>query len=89
MTDTGIKVLEKTDTELKVELRGESHGLPNMLSEHLLQDDRIETASYNIDHPLEAPPVLHLRTTGDDPLDVLQSVTQDLKDEMEEAKASL
>jgi len=84
-----IKVIEKTDTEAKIEIRGESHGFPNMLKDALLRDDRVEVASYNIDHPLESEPVLHLRTTDEDPIDILKSVAENLKADMEETKTSI
>lgn len=84
-----IKVIDKTDTELKLELRGESHGTPNMLAEALLSDDRVDIASYDIDHPLEGEPVLFLKTTGDDPIEVLTDVAEALRDDMEEAKGTV
>ncbi|MBS1263788.1 MAG: DNA-directed RNA polymerase subunit L [Methanonatronarchaeales archaeon] len=84
-----VKVLEVTDTEVKLELRGESHGFPNLLKEALLRDGRTGVASYDIDHPLEGEPVLYLETKGDDPLEVLRETLETIRDEMESAEASI
>lgn len=81
-----LKVQEKTDSELSVELVGESHGLPNMLKGALLNDERVELASYNIEHPLDEDPVLFLRTKeGEDPLNVLEEVAKDLRGDLKGA----
>ncbi len=84
-----VKILEKTDAEVSLGLRGESHGFPNVLKESLLSDERVEVASYDIDHPLEGEPVLHVKTRGDDPLEVLRDVVETVRAEMETAEASI
>jgi DNA-directed RNA polymerase subunit L len=59
-----IKVLKKTSNELKIEIEGEGHTFCNVLQQALLEDDTIELAGYNIEHPLIANPTVYVRTKG-------------------------
>jgi DNA-directed RNA polymerase subunit L len=45
-----LKILEKSDDEMKMEIAGESHTLLNMLKIILLEDERVHTASYDMKH---------------------------------------
>jgi len=47
-----VKVLKRTDNELKIEVEGEGHSLLNMLQKTLLEDNSIEMAGYHVPHPL-------------------------------------
>lgn len=57
-----IKVLKKTSNELKIEIEGEGHTFCNVLQKALLEDDTIEMAGYNIEHPLTSNPTVYVRT---------------------------
>jgi len=57
-----IKVLKKTSNELKIEIEGEGHTFCNVLQKALLDDDTIEMAGYNIEHPLISNPTVYVRT---------------------------
>lgn len=59
-----IKVLKKTSNELKIEIEGEGHTFCNVLQQVLLEDDTIEMAGYNIEHPLTSNPTVYVRTKG-------------------------
>ena len=59
-----IKVLESSDTKLKIELVGEDHTISNLLAKTLLEDPAVKFATYNIDHPLVSNPVLVVITDG-------------------------
>jgi DNA-directed RNA polymerase subunit L len=59
-----IKVLNKTSNELKIEIEGEGHTFCNVLQQALLEDDTIEMAGYNIEHPLTSNPTVYVRTKG-------------------------
>lgn len=63
-----INIFEKTDDEVRLEIRGEDHTLLNVLRSILLQDDRIKIASYDIKHPGVSDPVLYIRTKDVDPI---------------------
>ena len=59
-----VKVLEKKPNELKIEIEGEDHSFCNVLQKVLLEDETIETAGYNIPHPLVSNPIVYVRTKG-------------------------
>jgi len=62
-----LKVLRRTDNELRLEVIGESHTLLNLLQKELVSDPEVEMGGYDIIHPLERPirAVLYVRTRGD------------------------
>ncbi|MHC1597471.1 MAG: DNA-directed RNA polymerase subunit L [Methermicoccaceae archaeon] len=64
-------VLKKSDTELKIKLLDETHTLANLLTELLLEDERVDVAYYNVEFPSMSNPVLYISTHGEDPLRVL------------------
>ncbi|HIH69501.1 DNA-directed RNA polymerase subunit L [Methermicoccus shengliensis] len=68
-------VLEKTSTELKIRLTGESHTLLNLLTSIMLEDERVDVAYYNMEFPTWSDPVLYIRTHGDDPVRVLKDAS--------------
>lgn len=57
-----VELLEKEGTKIKVKIIGEGHSFSNALRKKLHEDERIETAAYNIEHPLLSHPVLHVKT---------------------------
>jgi DNA-directed RNA polymerase subunit L len=61
-TTLQLKVLEKTDSELKIEVEGEGRTFCNLLESVLLEDGKVEFASYNMPHPLISNTVVTIRT---------------------------
>ena len=61
-----IRVLRKSDRELRLEVVGESHTLLNLLQKELVKDPEVEIGGYDIVHPLERPirSILYVRTRG-------------------------
>ncbi|MBC7131172.1 DNA-directed RNA polymerase subunit L [Candidatus Bathyarchaeota archaeon] len=59
-----IKVLKKTDNELKIEVEGIGHTICNLLQSQLLKDERVDAAGYDIPHPLASNPIIFIRTNG-------------------------
>ena len=43
-----LNILSKTDNELEVELKGETHTLLNLLRDSLIRDKRVEVAFYDM-----------------------------------------
>jgi DNA-directed RNA polymerase subunit L len=60
-----INVLKKSGNELKIEIVGSSHGLCNLLTKRLLEDDDVDFAGYDVPHPLALSPVIYVRMKGD------------------------
>ncbi len=67
-----ITVLEKTDRELRLKIKGESHTLLGNLKTYLLQDEHVRAATYNIEHPYFSDPILFIHTDGEDPIEALK-----------------
>ncbi|MEM2272796.1 MAG: DNA-directed RNA polymerase subunit L [Candidatus Bathyarchaeia archaeon] len=59
-----LKVLERKQNEIMVEIDGEGHTLCNLLESVLLEDNEVEVAGYTIPHPLVGKPILRVRTKG-------------------------
>jgi DNA-directed RNA polymerase subunit L len=59
-----VKVLKKSDKELKIEIQGSSHGLCNLLQKRLLEDKRVDFAGYDVPHPLASSPVIYIKMKG-------------------------
>ena len=59
-----VKVLKKSEKELKIEIEGSSHGLCNLLQKRLLEDKRVDFAGYDVPHPLASSPVIYIKMKG-------------------------
>ena len=68
-----LKILNKTDTELEMEIAGETHTLLNLLKTILLEDDAVEIATYDIKYLGISEPVMYVRTNGKDPVQAVRS----------------
>ena len=60
-----VKILKKSENELKIELEGSSHGLCNLLQKRLLEDKKVDFAGYDVPHPLASSPIIYVRMKGD------------------------
>lgn len=81
-----VKIIEKTDNEIKMEIGGESHTLLSILKHTLLEDPHVEIASYEIKHPNISEPVLYVRTSDMDPIIALKEASLRLVEVYEEFK---
>lgn len=59
-----IRILEKNANELRFEIDGEGHTICNQLADVILEDETVEIAGYNIQHPLISKPIVYIRTKG-------------------------
>jgi len=67
-----LNIINKTNNELEVEFRGESHTLLNLLKDLLIKDDRVEVAFYDMKHVSISEPILYIKTDGTDPILILK-----------------
>jgi len=81
-----IKILNKTANEIEFEIKDESHGVCNALRHILMQDEDVEYAVYNIDHPLTGKPIMTIRTKEGNPKDALKRAAEQLKADSESFK---
>jgi DNA-directed RNA polymerase subunit L len=56
-----VKILKKDSNEMRIEIEGEGHTFCNVLQKALLEDETVETASYDISHPLVSNPIVYVR----------------------------
>ncbi len=72
-----LKVLEKSDREIKVEVEGEGHTFCNLLESVLLEDEKVEFAGYNMPHPLISNTIVTVRTAkGKKPEDAIKDACE-------------
>ncbi|AEH61680.1 RNA polymerase dimerization [Methanosalsum zhilinae DSM 4017] len=67
-----LKIIDKTDDELSIEIKGEDHTFLNMLKFILLEDERVNIASYDMKHVSISDPILFVKTENTDPVDVVR-----------------
>lgn len=79
-----LNILNKTNNELEVELRGETHTLLNLLKDLLIKDARVVTAFYDMKYVSISDPVLYIKTDGADPILVLKDVVAIIVSECDE-----
>jgi DNA-directed RNA polymerase subunit L len=79
-----LNILNKTNNELEVELRGETHTLLNLLKDLLIKDARVVTAFYDMKYVSISDPVLYIKTDGADPILVLKDVAAIIVSECDE-----
>lgn len=58
------KVLKKTSNELRVEVEGAGHTVCNLLQKRLLEEASVDTAGYDMPHPLASNAIIYVRTKG-------------------------
>lgn len=56
-----LELVEKEGTAMRLKIIGEDHTFCNALRKKLHEDDRVETAAYNIDHPILEHPEMYIK----------------------------
>ena len=80
-----IKILNKTETEINVEIKGETHTMMNALKSCLLDDKAVKVATYSIEFPGISDPVLYVKTDkAEDPIDAIKAAAKKLAAESDE-----
>ncbi len=67
-----LKIIDKTEDEMHIEIKGETHTLLNMLKSVLLDDERVQIATYDMKHVSISDPILFVNTDGTDPIVVVK-----------------
>ena len=78
-----LRVIEKTDTELHIEIAGEDHTFMNVLKGVLLEADDVAAATYDMNPEQsggQTEPVLTVKAESGDPLDVLADAAGSITD---------
>ncbi|WP_396613132.1 DNA-directed RNA polymerase subunit L [Haloferax sp. S1W] len=79
-----LRVIDKTDEELRIEIGGEDHTFMNVLKGELLETESITAATYDVNPEQsggQTDPVLSIKTEdGVDPLDALAEAARGVQD---------
>ncbi len=79
-----LRVIEKSDTELRIEIGGEDHTFMNVLKGALLETEGVAAATYDLNPEQsggQTDPLLTIKTEdGVDPIDALEAGAQNVKD---------
>lgn len=78
-----LKIIRVTEDEAEIEFLDEGHTFVNVLKYSLLQDPHVETATYDVKHPMISNPIFYIKTESKDPLKALREASLRLKDEFE------
>ncbi len=80
-----LRVIEKGDGELRIEITGEDHTFMNVLKGALLETDGVVAATYDVNPEQsggQTEPILSIKTEdGTDPLDALEAATDRIKEQ--------
>ena len=78
-----LRVIEKTDEELRIEIAGEDHTFMNGLKGVLLETENVSAATYDMNPEQsggQTDPILTIKTDGVDPLDALEDAAGDVRE---------
>ena len=79
-----LRVIEKADTELVIEIAGEDHTFMNVLKGALLETEGVAAATYDMNPEQsggQTEPILTIKTDGRDPLEALEGASARVKDD--------
>ncbi|WP_101296604.1 DNA-directed RNA polymerase subunit L [Halegenticoccus soli] len=79
-----LRVIEKTDEELRMEIAGEDHTFMNVLKGALLETEGVAAATYDMNPEQsggQVDPILSVKTEGGmDPLDAVAAASSRIRD---------
>ncbi|QHS15979.1 DNA-directed RNA polymerase subunit L [Halopenitus persicus] len=70
-----LRVIDKSEAELRIEVAGEDHTFMNVLKGALLEADDVAAATYDVNPEQsggQTEPILTVKTESGDPLDALE-----------------
>jgi DNA-directed RNA polymerase subunit L len=79
-----LRVIEKSDSELTIEVADEDHTFMNVLKGALLETEGVAAATYDMNPEQsggQTEPVLSVKTEGVDPVDALEDAAGRVKDQ--------
>ena len=81
-----LRVVDRTDNELRIEIAGENHTFMNVLKGSLLRTDGVAAATYDVNPEQsggQTEPILSINTeAGVRPLDALEEAARGVSDRM-------
>jgi len=87
-----LRVIDKAETELSIEIAGEDHTFMNVLKGALLEMDGVTAATYDVNPEQsggQTEPILTVKTEdGVDPLDALEEGAERVSEKSTELRAA-
>ncbi|MGQ4554709.1 DNA-directed RNA polymerase subunit L [Halobellus sp. GM3] len=87
-----LRVIDKTDEELRIEVAGEDHTFMNVIKGALLETDGVAAATYDVNPEQsggQTEPILSIKTeAGVDPLDALGDASRNVQETVENFSAA-
>ena len=78
-----LKVLEKTEKTLEMELPGENETLLNLVKQKLLENEKVVSATYVMGHPFLDVPRLYVEAKGGKPEAALKAALKGLREDLD------
>jgi DNA-directed RNA polymerase subunit L len=81
-----LRVIEKTDAELRIEIAGEDHTFMNVLKGALLETEGVAAATYDVNPEQsggQTDPILSVKTESRDPLDALGDAARQVQTDVD------
>ncbi len=81
-----LRVIEKGDDELSIEIAGEDHTFMNVLKGALLETDGVTAATYDVNPEQsggQTDPILTVKTDERDPIDALADAANRIEEQTE------
>jgi DNA-directed RNA polymerase subunit L len=78
-----LRVIDRTENELSIEIAGEDHTFMNVLKGALLETEGVAAATYDMNPEQsggQTEPILTIKTEGQDPLDALEAAAERIKE---------
>ena len=79
-----LRVIDKSDSELDIEIAGEDHTFMNVLKGTLLETDGVAAATYDVNPEQsggQTDPILTVKTEdGTDPIDALEDAAGEVRE---------
>ncbi len=82
-----VRVLERSERSLRIEVSGDGHSLCNLVQEALLEDPSVEMAGYHRVHPLSDKFIIYVRVKEGDPDDSVLRAVERLKGRLKELRS--
>ena len=79
-----VKIVEKKENAVRIEIEGEDHTLLKPLTSMLLDNEKVDIATYTIPHTLRSNPILYVKMKEGDPIEAVKSAVASLASEFEE-----
>lgn len=79
-----LRVIDKTDEELRLEIAGEDHTFMNVLKGALLENEDVTAATYDVNPEQsggQTDPILTVKTGSVDPLEAVAASTETITDQ--------